>query len=255
MMKRPPYLRWLFATVPVVLIVLAFGVVYWMRRDAAEDALHENTTYEVWLAEAEVTPVKRGGDSWDADGSAPDLKGVIVWQNQRILETVTAVNGLIAQWEPVAVKLTQVLHGEADAASVRRVARVRLSEGKELEVGVFDDDPARPDLAGAFRVPWSALRPGVNEIQADGMVRRLRIVIIEPGGEVAKMPFHRVTGAEELASAPAAMNGMLGGMTQEATAVTTKAAGQLESKAEALGRKAGNAAGAVKNWLKPAPKP
>jgi hypothetical protein len=97
--------------------------------------------------------------------------------------------GLSAQWEPVAVKLSQVLHGEADAAWVRRVARVRPSAGGALEVGIFDDDPALPDLVGAFRVPGSVLRPGVNEIQTDGMVRRLRIAVIEPGGEVAKMPF------------------------------------------------------------------
>ena len=238
-----------------MLIALAFGLLHWWSNDAKAETLREDTTYEVWLSEAEVAPVKRWGDPWDADGSAPDLKGVMVWQNQRILETVVADNGLIAQWEPMAVKLTQVLHGEADAASVRRVARVRPSAGGALEVGIFDDDPARPDLAGAFRVPWSVLRTGVNEIHTDGMVRRLRIVVIEPGGEVAKMPFHRVTGAVELTEAPAAISGMLGGMAREATDAATKAARELEGKAEDLGRKAGDAAGAVKKWLEPAKKP
>ena len=160
--------RWLLAAVPLVLIALAFGLLHWWSNDAKAETLREDTTYEVWLSEAEVAPVKRWGDPWDADGSAPDLKGVMVWQNQRILETVVADNGLIAQWEPMAVKLTQVLHGEADAASVRRVARVRPSAGGALEVGIFDDDPARPDLAGAFRVPWSVLRTGVNEIHPPG---------------------------------------------------------------------------------------
>jgi hypothetical protein len=253
-MNRPLHFRWLLASVPVVLIGLAFGLIHWLRREPAE-TLRDDTTYEVWLSEAEVTPTKRDGDPWDADGSAPDLKGVIVWQNQRVLETVAADNGLVAQWEPVAVKLTQVLQGEADAASVRRVARVRPEAAGALEVGVFDDDPARSDLAGAFRVPWSVLRPGVNEIQTAGMVRRLRIVVIEPGGEMAKLPFHQVTGAVELAAAPAAMGGMLGGLTREAKDAAAKAAGALGTQADDLGRKAGGAAGAVKKWLQPGTTP
>lgn len=247
-MTRSGYFRWLLAAVPVVLIAVAFGVVSWLRGGAGGEALREGVTYEVWLAEAEVTPVKTDGGAWDADGSAPDLKGALVWQNQRILETVTAANGLIAQWEPVAVKLTQVLHGEADAASVRRVGRVRIQAGEALEVGVFDDDPASPDLAGALRVPWDKLRPGVNEILTDGALRRLRLVIVEPGAEGANMPFHRVTGAERLTEAPAAMAGMWGGVTDAAA----KAAGEVEDKARNFGRKAGDA---VKQWLEPSKKP
>ncbi len=87
------------------------------------------------------------------------------------------------------------------------------------------------------------------------MVRRLRIVVIQPGGEMAKMPFHQVTGAVELTEAPAAMSGMLGGVAREATNAATKAAGAVEGKAGDLGRKAGDAAGAVKEWLEPGKKP
>ena len=251
MMKRPPYVRWLLVTVPVVLIGLSFGLVYWLRRDPADEALKPGSIYEIWLTEAEVTPTKTDGDTWDGDGSAPDLKGVIVWQEQRILETVTADNGLIAQWEPVALKLTQVLHGEADAASVRRVARVRVEAGGFLEIGVFDDDAARPDLAGAFRVWLAEMRPGVNEIQTDGMVRRLRLIVVEPGAEGAKPAFHRLNGWLQLTEAPAVMGGTVGGVAREATDAATKAAGKVEEQAKDLGRKAGDAAESVKKWFEP----
>lgn len=243
-MKHATAIRWLLALVPVVLIALVWMGIRWWGADPAREALQVGTTYEIWLSEAEVKPRRADGERWDVDGSAPDLKGVIVWQDQRILETVTADNGLIAQWEPVAVKLTQVLHGEADTASVRRVGRVRADEGGYVEIGVFDDDATRPDAAGVFRVPWSALKPGVNEILLDGAVVRLRVVVAEPGGETAKPAFHRVSGVSELNEVPPAMAGMASGVAREATEAATKAADEL-------GDKAGKAADAVKKWLQP----
>jgi hypothetical protein len=245
-MKRPVALRWLLALVPVLLIALVWIGIRWWRDDPAREALQAGTTYEIWLSEAEVKPQKADGGRWDADGSAPDLRGVIVWQDQRILETVTADNGLIAQWEPVAVKLSQVLHGEADTASVRRVGRVRPDAGGHVEIGVFDDDATHPDPAGVFRVPWSALKPGVNEILTVGPVLRLRVVVAEPGGESAKPAFHRVSGVTELKEVPPAMAGMVSGAAREATDAATKAAGEL-------GDKAGKAADAVKKWFQPEP--
>lgn len=229
----------------MVLIGLAFGLLYWLRGDPAAEALKPGTTYEIWVSEAEVSPNLADGGRWDADGSAPDLRGVIVWQNQRILETVTADNGLIAQWQPVGVRFSQILHGEADAASVRRVGRVRAEAGGFIEVGVFDDDAARPDLAGAFRVPFDGLRPGVNEIRDAGQLRRLRLVVVEPGGEGANLPFHAVEGAEKLAEVPAVMDrGMMDGAAREA-------AGQADKLGKKVGEEAGKAVDSVRKWFTP----
>ena len=243
-MKFPPVFRWLLVLVPVALIALAWWGIRLWRGDPSREGLRYGGTYEIWLSEAEVKPLNAAGERWDADGSAPDLRGVIVWQDQRILETVTSDNGLIAQWEPVAVRLTQVLHGEADTASVRRVGRVRPEADGFVEIGVFDDDAARPDPAGIFRVPWNALKPGVNEILTDGPVLRLRVVMAEPGGESAKPAFHRVTGVTELKEVPVAMAGMASGVAREATDAANKAAGEI-------GDKAGKAADAVKKWFQP----
>jgi hypothetical protein len=240
--------KWLLAAVPVGLIAGIFGITWWLREDPDAAGLRDGATYEIWLDEAEVVPAKASGEAWDGDGSAPDLRGVILWQDQRILDTVTANNGLIAQWQPVGVRFSQVLHGEADAASVRRVGRVRASAGGFIEVGVFDDDPARSDLAGAFRVPFAALRPGLNEIRDAGPLRSLRLVVVEPGGEGAKLPLHAVTGAEKLAAAPAAMDGVVGGMVD---GMAREAAGHVDKLGHKAGQKAGEAVDAVRKWLQP----
>lgn len=241
-MKTMTGRKWLLAAVPLGLIAGVAGLTWWLRGDPQAAGLRDGVTYEIWLAEAEVMPVKADGAAWDADGSAPDLRGVIVWQDQRILETVTSNDGLIAEWQPVGVRFSQVLHGEADAASVRRVGRVRPTADGCVEVGVFDDDAARSDLAGAFRVPFAALRPGVNEIRDEGPLLSLRLVVVEPGAEGAGMPVHTVVGAEKLAAAPAAMDGLVGGVAREA-------AGTVDKLGEKAGEGVDKAVDTVRKWF------
>jgi hypothetical protein len=230
----------MLAAVPLILIGAGVALFWWLDDDSSA-RLKYGVTYEVWVSEAEVAPVKGDGGSWDTDGSAPDLQAVIVWQNQRIFETVTVPDGLIAQWQPVGLKLADVLRGEADAATVRKVGRVRPEEGGFIEVGVFDKDPVGADQVEVIRLPWHVLKPGVNEIRDSGPLLRLRLVIVESGTEGALMPFQVVQGAEKLdkLSAPESLAGE----------VMDRVGNRVDSVKKDTVEKTGRAADRVKEWF------
>lgn len=243
-MKTSKFPRWLLALAPLLLIGIAVAAFQWKRVSASSLKLQENVTYEVWLTEAEVAPFKADGSGWDTDGSAPDLVGVMVWHNQRILETVTAQDGLIARWDPVAVKMTQILHGEADTASVRRVGHMRATANGFLEIGVFDDDVTTRELAGAFRVPFSTLRVGNNELQGKNALKRLQIVIVEPGKDGGStQPWQVSEGVAELAEAPAAM-------LDHGTRLIDDATKAADEAAKEFGKQLEEGTKAAKDWLR-----
>jgi hypothetical protein len=247
-MNTSKFPRWFIALVPLLLIGIAVAAFQWKRVSATSLKLQENVTYEVWLTEAEVAPFRADGSGWDTDGSAPDLVGVMVWQNQRILETVTAQDGLIARWDPVAVKMTQILHGEADTASVRRVGHVRVTANGFLEIGVFDDDLATRELAGGFRVPFTALRVGNNELQGKNTLKRLQIVIAEPGKDGGStQPWQVGEGATELAEAPAAMLDHGTRLIDDAAKAAAKAA---DGATKEMGKQLEEGTKAAKDWLR-----
>jgi hypothetical protein len=244
MKSSKKFSRWLLALVPLLLIGIAVAAFQWKRVSAISLKLQENVTYEAWLTEAEVAPFKADGSGWDTDGSAPDLVGVMVWQNQRILETVTAQDGLIARWDPVAVKMTQILHGEADTASVRRVGHVRATANGFLEIGVFDNDLATRELAGGFRVPFTALRVGNNELQGENALKRLQIVIAEPGKDGAStQPWQVSEGVTELAEAPEAM-------LDHGTRLIDDATKAADEAAKEMGKQLEEGTKAAKDWLR-----
>ena len=167
-------------SLPLILIALAvWGARMW--RDDDVPGLVEGHSYEVWIREAEVHPSAVDGAFWDGDQRGPDLVGLVCWKEQKILETIPASDGVIARWEPVAVKpIDLVLKGGADAASLRRVGRFRMESGGVLELGVFDDDAVDRAYAGGFRVPLDTLKQGVNIIPGAGKLVRVALVIEDP---------------------------------------------------------------------------
>ncbi len=239
--------RLMLAVVPLVLVAAGYGVFRWLRPDAATDALKYGATYEVWISEAEVTPVKPDGKSWDLDGSAPDLRGAIIWQGLRIFETVADSNGLIARWEPLGLRLSAMLRGEMDASTVRRVGRARPDEKGFIEVEVFDVDAVGADWVGGFRAPWSVLRPGVNELRDEGPLLRLCITVVEPGASRVEMPLHAVRGAEKLSQPSAAAKGMISNVASEVGS-------QVEDATQSALDKAGGLIKEGFEWIKPGKK-
>ena len=102
--------------VPVLLIGAAIPLTSQFMKSPG-GKLEVGKTYEVWLQEAEVSPLSRNGEKWDADGSAPDLCAMMSWHDQIVLKTVVASDGLIASWGETAINASQALKGEADSSA------------------------------------------------------------------------------------------------------------------------------------------
>jgi hypothetical protein len=167
-------------SLPLLLITLAVLATR-MWRGKGIPVLSDGVTYEVWIREAEVHQSGMKGDSWDADQSGPDLVAMLCWKDQKILETIPSSDGLIARWEPVAVKpVDLLLKGGADTASLRRVGRFRMENGGFIETAVFDDDALDREFAGGFRVALESLRLGVNILKGSGPLARVELVVEDP---------------------------------------------------------------------------
>jgi hypothetical protein len=216
---------------PLVLIALAVLVTR-MWRGNSVPALSEGGTYEVWIREAEVHPSGINGDSWDADQSGPDLVGLLCWKDQKILETIPAADGLIARWEPVAVKpVDLLLKGGADAASLRRVGRFRMESGGVIEIGVFDDDAIDREFSGGFSVALESLRLGVNVIKGNALLTRVELVIEDP--EALDQAPSGKHGAED---GVMALAGPTEPMRTQSSRVTDSLEKSLQGASEALER-------------------
>ena len=68
---------------------------------------------------------------------------MIVWQDQRILETVTDTDGLIAHWQPVGLNGIGREVGK-QVESVRGKAVEKTGDAVERMKGWFNPDPQTP---------------------------------------------------------------------------------------------------------------
>jgi hypothetical protein len=193
---------------PLLLIGAAIQLTSHFMKGAG-GKLEIGKTYELWLQEAEVGPVGRNGEKWDFDGSAPDLKGIMSWQDQIVLKTVEASDGLIARWGETAVNAAQALKGEADSHSLQRVGRFRMENEGAIEVVILDGDLGATEFAGGFRIPLSSLRLGINRVNGSGTLRSLafKVSSSEAGGdaEASSEEWKLTVGVQELNELPVAM--------------------------------------------------
>jgi hypothetical protein len=168
--------------------------------------LETGKSYEVWLKEAEVSAFDRSGESWDTDGSAPDLRGMISWQDQVVLQTVEASDGLIARWGDTAISASQAIQGEADTQSLQRVGRFRMDAEGSVETCIFDNDLGSHSYAGGFRISLSSLRLGDNYITGAGTLKSVTLCVREAdaGGNdnVPKVAWVLTDGVQELNEPP-----------------------------------------------------
>ena len=238
-MRFLPHARIALIGLPLLMVAVGLLLAFGLRGDGSRGTLDAGGTYEVWLEEAEVSALRGDGAPWDADGSGPDLFGIVLWQGVRILETVVASDGLIARWEPVGIRFSQVMQGEADAASVRRVGRFRYEDEGMLLVGVFDKDPIGADFAGAFEIPLPALRKGRNLILGSGALQRLVLVVVDPNAPDDIRGFQVIgPGVVELDEPPVVMRGALGRMT-----------GDFREQADEWEREARGIGTALRKWF------
>jgi hypothetical protein len=245
--------RW-FMAVPLILIVGGVAVFLGLSRSTDTKILREGVTYDVWLAEAEATPKRADGSGWDLDGSAPDLFGMLVWQDQRILETVTAADQLISQWDSVALNLYKVVaNGEADTASVRRVGHVRPTPDGYVEAAVLDADTANSDFVGGFRIPFHALRVGTNKVTGRGQLKNLTIVVVETGKDPAEASIHELKqneeGVTELIEPTRPMKGAASNLADDVTNAAKDAMKPLNKDLKDLKKKADETTRKAGDWI------
>jgi hypothetical protein len=168
--------------------------------------LEMGKSYEVWLKEAEVSAYDRSGESWDTDGSAPDLRGMISWQDQVVLQTVEASDGLIARWSDTAISASQAIQGEADTQSLQRVGRFRMDEEDSIEICIFDNDLGSHSYAGGFRISLPSLRLGDNNITGGGTLKSVTLCVRETDADrndnVPKVAWVLTDGVQELSEPP-----------------------------------------------------
>ena len=231
---------------PLLLIGAAIPVASHFSKGAGRN-LDIGKTYEVWLQEAEVSPSDRHGEPWDSDGSAPDLRGMMSWQNQVVLQTVEASDGLIARWGETAVNASQAFKGEADAHSLQRVGRFRMDSESLIELAIFDGDVGVSEFAGGFRIPLSSLRLGINRVNGSGVLRTIAFRVsesndagnVEETGEETGEEWILTEGVQELNELPLAMKdaaeGPLGGAGKALNQFTEEMSKELKKQGEVLG--------------------
>ena len=193
---------------PLLLIGAAIPLTTYLMKNTG-GKLELGKTYEVWLQEAEVGPVGRNGEKWDFDGSAPDLEGVMSWQDQIVLKTVEASDGLIARWGETAVNASQALKGEADSHSLQRVGRFRMENEGAIEVVILDGDLGATEFAGGFRIPLSSLKLGINRVNGNGTLKSIafKVSSSEAGSdaEASSEEWKLTEGVQELNELPISM--------------------------------------------------
>jgi len=256
--------RWAKAGVPIALIALTAGAL-WLAGlgTATSDKLKEGVTYAVWIQEAEVTPRKVDGTDWGSDSKAPDLSAMIAWQDHIVLRTVVAHETLIGCWDPLAVDVKSVIHGEMGTSSVQRVARVRLAKGQPLLIGVFDEYLLRRNFVGGLRIPLESLRLGTNEVTSSGTLRRVQIMVADEPDQVArvkgKAPYAATGDIVWLKEPPAVMAGATAGPVNQAKAAVQEISDKVETELRKTGEMLDETTkalqgktGAAKKWIEKA---
>jgi hypothetical protein len=224
--------------VPILLITGAILVVIHFSKNPGR-GLETGKTYEIWLKEAEMSPLDRNGEKWDTDGSAPDLRGMMSWQGQVVLQTVTASDGLIARWSDTAVSASQALKGEVDTQSLQRVGRFRMDSKGFIEIGIFDGDLVSSSFAGGFRIPLSSLRLGNNRVDGSGALKTVAFRVLESDSleedHESNTELKLTNGVLELIQAPEAMKSASDRLVEESGKYTDKITQDLQKQGEALG--------------------
>ncbi len=176
----------LLTLVPLALIVTA-AVIMGLSNSPRDNKLVNGQVYEIWIQQAEVTPMNHEGKPWDKEGNAPDLLAMMTWQDQIVLTTVVSHDSLIAQWDQTAVEASQIIQGELDAKSLQKVGRFRMEQQQFIEIGVFEDDLITREFIKGLRIPMTSLGLGKNEWRGSGVLKNLTI-FVQSGEDSKKAP-------------------------------------------------------------------
>jgi hypothetical protein len=148
--------------------------------------------YAVWCISAEAAPTRADGSAWDEDGSPPDLSAEIIWRGNRVLESATSRNTLVASWDRSSLQLMDLLRTEFRPGDLDKIARIKADPAEDISVEVYDRDIFGSELIGTANVALGELRNGVNRVEVVNPESTLRSVslqvvpmeVLEAGGQV-----------------------------------------------------------------------
>lgn len=122
------------------------------------------TDYYVLVPLIEVSELHPNDRAWDRiDSSAPDLYVEIYWKRQKVHQSTTKRNTLIAKWSNAELNLLDLAleKGRASVDDVIRAARINARSNEEIELRVYDYDPlGSSDLVGSKVFKTSELIEG-----------------------------------------------------------------------------------------------
>ena len=162
-------MRWLWYVLSTLAVVAAAAAPFaeplrsevreWLRGDPESGteeaplppAVAAEQQYYVMLASLEVSPKDADGDAWDGDGSGPDLYYEVFWQGQKVFESSTKDDTLVAKWSSSAIRIGDLFEAVSVDDSIK-AARVSARAGQPLEIAVFDKDLGSDDEVARWSV-------------------------------------------------------------------------------------------------------
>lgn len=164
----------------------------WLLSDLGGKGWDPEKVYAVWCVSAEVAPARADGAPWDEDGSPPDLSAEVIWRGNRVLESATSRNTLVASWDRSSLQLVDLLRTEFRPGDLDKIARIKAGSSESITLNVYDRDIFGSELIGTANVTLGILRNGVNRVEMRDLQSGLRSVslqvvpaeILEAGGQV-----------------------------------------------------------------------
>ena len=207
-MRQCRVMRWLWYVLSTLAVVAAAAAPFaeplrsevrgWFQEEAeagGDDApgpppVAAEQQYYLMLASLEVSPKDSDGDKWDSDGSGPDLYYEVFWQGQKVFESSTKDDTLVAKWSSSAIRIGDLFEAVSVDDSIK-AARMTARAGQPLEIAVFDKDLGSDDEVARWSVDPLTLAvtdqriakpcPGIvsavlrvlalDEVQLDDMVK------------------------------------------------------------------------------------
>lgn len=163
---------WLGVLIPLVLIAAAAGAYLLITSTEEEEppppppkTLEIGKDYYLMVRTIELYPNRPGGEiAWDRlDGSGPDIQFRLSWQGNVVFTSQQKNDTLIGAWDMLSVDVkTAVLNGKVDLAGSIDSAIIRVEEGTEVAIEVWDQDVAGSDAAGSAVMKLAEFKPGDN---------------------------------------------------------------------------------------------
>ncbi|MGE4549873.1 MAG: hypothetical protein AAEJ57_00680 [Opitutales bacterium] len=187
---------WIGALIPVVLVLGAAGLYWWLTAGnnagpngenlpssatATSGKLVSGQTYYLFASEIELYPSDPEGKAWDGGDDGPDIRYRMLWQGNEVFNSEVVGDSLIAHWSGLALKLkwSDLLGKTISPENAIKAALVSAEKGGSVVMEVEDVDVTADDEAGRLVISFDELQVGKKEFSypksLDNSVRRVVI--------------------------------------------------------------------------------